>query len=570
MIEVLLFTLRLTQAIAITFDRVLLIVYFASGCKAFKKKEIVMIHINQVAFGKNSSKSAVITGEGKECIVVSADTKIKLFPEVSEPKFDEASGDTVRTVDFSEINKPGEYFIFSDGLKKTFYIKDEPYRELTNALVKGMYYQRCGTALEEKHAGVYKHKPCHLGKSTLESDKTVKTDATGGWHDAGDYGKYVLAGAVAVAHILYAYELFPKAFEDNLNIPESGNGIPDVLNECRYELEWILKMQDESGGVYHKTATRFFAPFIMPEDDLEELVLFDISHTATATFAAVCALSYRCYKNIDADFADKMLAGAVKAWKWLENNPGFKPFINPPNVNSGEYGDDNGDDELFWAAAELFTTTGEEKYKKVMGELVEKVDISRLGWRDVGGIGAMSCLFGKGEQDPEFVSGLRKRFITAADDILALCDNSGYGTALSPGGYVWGSILPIMSNAIVLICANLLSENAAYINAAQSQLDYMLGKNAVGYCFVSGFGQNPVRYLHHRPSFADGTDDPVPGLVSGGPNNLSPDEACKEIIPQGTPPAKFFIDHTETASANENAIYWNSPAIFAAAYFSVN
>jgi endoglucanase len=115
----------------------------------------------------------------------------------------------------------------------------------------------------------------------------------------------------------------------------------------------------------------------------------------------------------------------------------------------------------------------------------------------------------------------------------------------------------------------LLTGNEKYRNAALNQLDYLLGVNATGYSFVTGFGECAYRYPHHRPSFADGVDDPVPGLVSGGPNKQYPDMVTKTIIPANTPAAKFYIDYTPTASANEIAIYWNSPAVFVAAYFNV-
>ena len=206
-----------------------------------------MIHLNQVGYGADMPKKAVITGKGENCFVVSADNGMVFEPSITEPCFDSASEDTVRIVDFTEVKKPGQYFLFADGLKKTFYINERPYRALTGALVKGMYYQRCGCALDEKHAGVFQHKICHTGKATLIDDKSVVMDVSGGWHDAGDYGRYIVPAAVTVGHLLYAYELFPKAFGDELNIPESGNGIPDILNECRYELEWMMKMQRQAG-----------------------------------------------------------------------------------------------------------------------------------------------------------------------------------------------------------------------------------------------------------------------------------------------------------------------------------
>jgi len=532
-----------------------------------------MIHLNQTGFDIELPKKAVITGKGENCFIVSSDNEFTFIPKMTESFFDIASGDTVRSADFSEIKKPGTYFLVSDGLIKKFYIKERPYRALKNALIKGMYYQRCGCALEEKHAGCYSHKICHTGKAALEHDKNIVLDVSGGWHDAGDYGRYIVPAAVTVAHMLYAFEFFPKAFTDDLNIPGSGNGMPDILNECRYELEWMMKMQREDGGLYHKVATRYFAPFIMPEDDKEELLLFRVTHTASAAFAASLAQAYRVYKKFDKSFADKMLAASIRAWNWLEKNPEFTPFVNPPDVRSGAYGDDNCDDEIFWAACELYSVTGEERYRQSMLLLADKVDISKFGWRNVGGLGSLCCLFKIKNIDINFIADLRKRFFAVADGILEKYKKSGYGTTLSEDEYIWGSILSVMNNAIVFICAKLLIDDSQpekrqdYNDAAQAQLDYMLGMNATGYSFVTGFGENAIRFPHHRPSYADNIDDPVPGLVSGGPNKMFPDADCKKLIPPQTPAAKFYIDYTWTASANENAIYWNSPAIFVSAYF---
>ncbi|MDR0503174.1 MAG: glycoside hydrolase family 9 protein [Treponema sp.] len=526
-----------------------------------------MIHLNQVGFDKDMPKKAIITTKGEYCVILSEDNEVIFQPQLTAPFFDSVSGDTVRCADFSELKKPGAYFLFADGMKKKFYISGRPYRALTGALVKGMYYQRCGCALEEKYSGKFCHGACHTGKAVLENDKSVVKDVSGGWHDAGDYGRYVIPAAVTVSHMLYAYELFPKAFTDNLDIPESGNGTPDILNECRYELEWMMKMQREDGGLYHKVTTRIFAPFIMPENDTGELLLFRVTHTATAAFAASLAQAYRVFKTHDRAFPEKMLEASVRAWNWLEKNPEFEPFVNPPNTRSGGYGDENCDDEIFWAACELFAATKEEKYRQSMLALADKIEIHKLGWRDVGGLGALCCLFAIKNPDGDFTKKLRQRFLAEADNYVEKQKNSGYGTALVAEEYIWGSTMLVMNYAIVLICAKLLTGKDEYQNAAQSHLDYLLGMNATGYSFVTGFGENAFRYPHHRPSYADGIDDPVPGLVSGGPNKRFPDLVCQKLIPPETPPAKFYIDHTWTASANENAIYWNSPAIFVTAYF---
>jgi endoglucanase len=536
------------------------------------------IHYNQAGYDPRLPKKAVLTGRGEYCMILDASFRRggneKVWePALSAPVFDKASGDTVRRADFSGLTTPGTYFLIADGQKVTITVKDRPWHGLSKALVKGFYYQRCGCALEERHAGPWKHGICHTGTAVLvrdngELDRGTVIECSGGWHDAGDYGRYTHPAAVALGHLLYSWELFPQAYRDELGIPESGNGVPDILNECRYELEWMLKMQRADGGVYHKVATRYFAPFIMPEDDKEELWLFRVSHCATASFAASAAQAWRVYKNYDPPFAEKLLGAAQQAWAWLKANPDFRPFVNPPGLNSGAYGDASHEDECFWAACELYAATGEAQYYDAMKNLADRIDVSQFGWRENGGFGTLCCLVTlKDKLDKDFAAALRSRFLAGADALLELGGNSGYGTALAPDGYVWGSVLPIMNNGIALILAAILTGNTEYRDAAQTQLDYLLGLNATGYSFVTGFGEHSFRFPHHRPSYADGVDDPVPGLVSGGPNNINPDGAAKMTIPPDTPPAKFWLDHTPTASSNEIAIYWNSPAAFVAAYF---
>jgi endoglucanase len=540
------------------------------------------IHYNQTGYDPRLPKKAVITGRGNNCMILDerdmgawnlqAGGKIDFV--LSEPFYDEASGDTVRILDFSNVTLPGRYFIFADARQVTVEIKEKPYRALGNALVKGLYYQRCGCELSEKHAGPYSHGACHLGKAVLvnnngEVDSNTVIDCTGGWHDAGDYGRYTAPAAATLGHLLYSYGLFPEAFKDELNIPESGNGVPDVLNECRYELEWMLKMQRADGGVYHKVATRYFSGFIMPQDDKDELFLFRVSHCSTAGFAACTALASRIFTPFDSAFSKKLLSAAQKAWDWMEANPVFEPFANPPDFRSGAYGDLSCEDELFWASAELYSVTGDKRYEEALKKRFSSVDFSGFGWRETAGFGAFCCLFTLKEKlDKDLYSLIKENFLSKAGSALALTGKSGYGTALGAQSYVWGSILPILNNAIIMICACLLTKDNNYRDAALNQLDYLLGMNATGYSFVTGFGDRPFRFPHHRPSFADGVDEPVPGLVSGGPNKQFPDMVTKTVIPQDTPSAKFYIDYTTTASANEIAIYWNSPAVFVAAYFS--
>lgn len=155
---------------------------------------------------------------------------------------DPLCGETLYSVDFGSVQEAGKYYLEGAGEKSdTFAVGRDVLAGVHNAMIKALYYQRCGCALEEKYAGAYVHAACHMADSEVYGESGHMLKAQGGWHDAGDYGRYITPGAVAVAHLLYAYKLYPQAFAEGLNIPESGNGVADVLNECRYELEWMLE-----------------------------------------------------------------------------------------------------------------------------------------------------------------------------------------------------------------------------------------------------------------------------------------------------------------------------------------
>jgi len=556
------------------------------------------IRVNMVGYMQRMPKRVAVLSDEPLSVLDDKGREVKTIKDI-ELRADESSGDRVALLDLEDLTK-GEYTLKNGNDERKIKVDDSPYTEVTKALIKGLYYQRCGCALDEKHAGIYTHGACHTAPATEWENHSVQKTIIGGWHDAGDYGKYVGPGAVTVAHLLYAYCLFPSGCSFDLNIPETGNGTPDILNEARWELEWILKMQKEDGSFYHKLTKARFAPFIMPEDDKEPEYIMPVSHCATAAAVAVLALASRVYKEFDGEFSSRTLAAAIKGFEWIEKNPEFKPYIQPEGVNTGMYGDFSDRDERFWASCELYASTGEEKYKKtaekmysdakdpelrkremesnpffqrmkkfhVFDEIKLGLDVTQYGWMDVSGLGALCCLVVIKEKGGEMLyDEVKADFLERSGSILENVKESGYGTTLKPKGYVWGSILSVMGNAMSMIINWLLTGNDDMRDGALNQLDYALGLNALDISFITGFGEKRVMNPHHRPSGADGIDEPVPGLISGGPNGGFTYPSTKERLGD-TPPAKYFLDETPSADTNEIAIYWNSPAVFVAACFS--
>ncbi len=533
-----------------------------------KKVSPFEIFVNQCGYGTNASKIAAMPFKCSEFSVADTDGKVVFSGTTTFGGFDKNAGENVYQADFSDLKKSGRYYITADGKRSAaFEIGENVYNSLLTDLMRAFYFLRCGTGIEEKYAGVYKHGRCHNKVASEWGNHDIKKDVCGGWHDAGDYGRYVTAGACALAHLFMTYFMFPKIREMPMNIPESGNGIPDILNECRVELEWLLKMQKADGGVYHKVTTAGHAPFIMPEDDTEDLYLLPVSSMATADTAAICAMASRIYADYDKEFSEKLYKAAEKSYKWLENNPDFVPFKNPEGCNTGEYGDWEDKSNRYWAAAEMYVLTGNEKYHDDLKKLLSgNFRLAGLGYGDTGGFGSFTyALFAK-NADEKIVSHIKNDFIYKADELKAVADEGGYGIAMMTENYHWGSNMDVMKNGMIFIIADFFSGEKRYASYIQRLADYLMGYNALGISYVTGTGDYRVNNPHFRPSAVDGIDECVPGLVSGGPNRTPNDHDAKILIPFGTPPMKCFADDVHCYSLNEVTIYWNSPAVFVFAY----
>lgn len=532
------------------------------------------IAINQLGYRSKDAKFAVIRGEGGGFRVVDAASGSTVWQgETGPAEWDEASGGMVSRGDFTSWEQLGSYRIESGNghISYPFVIAETVYEDAHNALLKAFYFFRCGMELDEKHAGPWTHGACHLTPAIVYGDEEKRVDAYGGWHDAGDYGKYVGPGAKAVADLLLAEEFYPQAFARPLQIPESGGAMPDVLHECRYELEWMLRMQDEvTGSVFHKLTTLQFPPGdTMPEDDTADLYVSPVSATATGCFAAVMAMAARRYRRYDESFAGVCLSAAEKAWSWLEAHPDYPGFSNPPAIATGEYGDAQDADERYWAAAELYRTTGEARYHEALRQLVDSVQASglfELGWANMSGYGTIAYLFSEREKPQELAARLREGLLGRAAELAAVCAKDGYGISLLPEQYIWGSNMLVLNHAMLLLIADRLSGSSVYERHALEHVHYLFGANVVGMSYVTGYGTKPILYPHHRPSEGDGVEAPVPGLVSGGPNRGLHDDYAREHL-AGKPPAASFADVMESYSTNEVTIYWNSPAVFVLSHF---
>ncbi len=539
------------------------------------------VRINQMGYSPNSTKRIVYVGEGDTFSIYRAKEQEAVYcGRLKEYGPDENSGDYLRTGDFSTLCEPGDYYIrINQDRSPVFTVSEQQNVICTDALLKAFYYQRCGVELTEQYAGRFSHPACHLTLSHLfcqeaehllrtSPELPVCTDSAGGWHDAGDYGRYTIATIKAVADLLLAYEQHPKAFRHPVGIPVNELPGPDILREAKVGLDFLFKMQRSDGAVHTKAATRYFSGVIMPQEDRAPIFVFGISSPATADFAAVMAMAAQIYGTPAPDYAAECLRAAKAAYGWLKKNPEPLLFKNPPDIDSGEYGDSCDTDERYWAAAQMYRTTGEERYHEDFLSFCNILkDRLSFGWRDVGGYGTIAYLFSQRPRQQELYENLKNEWLNHARLLEERSRKDGYGITLASQEYVWGSNMVLMNQSMQLIMADALQKTSVYEPVIQSNWDYLFGKNPSDISYVTGLGERAVSHPHHRPSEADGIHEPVPGLVAGGPCAALLDEVAREQC-QGLPPAKCYIDHCESFSTNEIDIYWNSPAVYVGSYFA--
>lgn len=551
----------------LVFENVEVVLVDGSHMKEAKDAVCVSdVNLNQIGYRPGDIKTAVFRGKalGSTFQVIGEDGKAVYTGKLPAAKLDAASGEETAVGTFTQVTVPGRYTLrCRDSESYPFVIGEGAYEACFQDAARVFFLQRCGCGLSEELAGDFAHPACHTGEALLYGSQE-KIDVSGGWHDAGDYGRYIVPAAKTVADLLLSYEMNPSAYTDGWNIPESGNTIPDVLDEVRYELNWMLRMQAETGGVYHKVTCLTFPGEVMPQLEIAQLYVSPVSLTATGDFAAVMALSARIYAPLDKDFAATCLKAARRAWDYLAKEENKGGFHNPKEIVTGEYPDTEDRDERYWAACELYRATGEAPYLQAAEELLLSNAPEGLGWDAVGDYGNMAYLAIE-EADPALAEKVKNSMTKRADDLLALAEQDGYEITLGMD-YPWGSNMTAANHAMHFLFAKQLAPEKAevYQNAALNNLHYLMGKNPMGICYITGYGTVSTQSPHHRPSQAAGKA--VPGMLAGGPNSGLQDPYAATVL-AGQPPAKCYADNAQSYSTNEIAIYWNSPLLYVMAAF---
>jgi endoglucanase len=548
------------------------------------------IRLNQIGFYPNESKLAiVVNSEAKKFFILEAEKKDTVFKgTLVKGGTWSYSGENTSKADFSAFTKTGKYVLAVPtlGTSYPFEIAAKVYEAMGKAALKTFYYQRTALELTPEYAGKFARKAGHpdtevivhgSAKSAKRPEGT-KISSSKGWYDAGDYNKYIVNSGISTYTLLAAYEHYPAYFASlKVNIPESGNQVPDILDEALWNLRWMLTMQDEDGGVYHKLTNPNFDAFVMPDMATNPRYVVIKTTAATFDFAAVMAQSARIFANFKTQFpgfSDTCLKASQKAYEWGKKNPliAYKQDeiskAYPPVIVTGAYDDTNLGDEYRWAALELYATTGKQDFYKdaKISPITGSFDVPN--WQSVGTLGIYSLVHVRTKFPSADGKAVEKGLLTLADKLKnEALKTSAYGVPMGADNndFVWGSNAVDANEGVLLLQAYDLTKDKSYLKAAMAALDYLLGRNATGYCFVTGFGTKSTMHPHHRPSEADGIAEPIPGFLAGGPNPGVQDKGnCPDAKYPSELPALAYLDHMCSYASNEIAINWNAPLVYLA------
>ncbi len=593
------------------------------------------VRVNQVGYLPDAKKFATVVSNSTSALkwqLLDASGKVVLEGNTIPKGLDKDSQDYVHWIDFSSYKTEGTGYYFklptvnSDtNYSHPFDISSKIYSKMKFDALTFFYHKRSGIAIEMPYAGgeQWTRPAGHIGVAPNKGDTSVPTwpqsdeyagipqksytkDVTGGWYDAGDHGKYVVNGGIAVWTLMNMYERAKimglanqGAYVDGgMNIPEKSNGYPDILDEARWEIEFFMKMQvtereDASiaGMVHHKIHDyRWTALGMLPHEDEQPRYLRPVSTAATLNFAATLAQSARLWKEFDPTFAAQCLEKAEIAWKAALKNPEIYAEYTPGSggPGGGPYNDNYVGDEFYWAACELYVTTGKSEYKDYLMKSPHYLEMpAKMGgsnedaglwgcftWGTTQGLGTITLALVENGLPSSDIQKAKSNIAKAADAWLANIEDQGYRLPIKQaeseqGGYPWGSNSFILNQMIVMGYAHDFTGNSKYVDGMQDGMSYLLGRNALDQSYVTGYGERALQNPHDRfwtPQTSKKFPAPPPGMIAGGPNSRFEDPTIIAAVNKAIPPQKCYFDHTDSWSTNEITVNWNAPFAWVTAY----
>ncbi|AZQ64922.1 cellulase [Flammeovirga pectinis] len=547
-------------------------------------KEENRILINQEGYYRTATKIITVkTDKPAKFLLLSADKSKDILKgdvtNISPWKF---SGETYGKIDLSSFKEAGAYVVWIEdiGYSDIINIKDNLGEQSLATSVEAYYLQRCSSPIEKEYAGIYAREGGHpddkvlIHSSALNPGQDPKTTISSpkGWYDAGDYNKYIVNSGITTYTLLLVYKNYADILKPiELKIPVNNKNLPLYLDNIKWNLDWMFTMQDPlDGGVYHKLTNASFDGMVMPaKAQKKSRYVVQKSTAAALNFAAVFFHASRVFSEFDKTLAEDYKLAAIKALDWAEKNPSIiydQVEMNKkysPKITTGAYDDKNLSDEFIWAYTEAFLTTLDDTYyTKVEWS---KGDYNKVpSWSNVEYLAIYSLLTMKYDipkiAQKDFL--LLKKMMTKKADVLASTyKSSAMSTSMGAtnNDFVWGSNAVAANHAMFLLQAYAINFNKEYIDTAIGAFDFVMGRNPLDMCFLTGSGKQHPMHIHHRLSDADKIKEPLPGLLVGGPQNENNSDNCGY---NNEFPATTYKDVVCSFTTNEIAINWNAPFVY--------
>ena len=543
------------------------------------------LHVDQVGYLTGHDKIAMVTAGGEQSftLVDEATGQTVYTGQLGEASKDAMTEETLQRADFTTFNKPGRYHLqVGSRSSYAFDIGDNVYAVPAVQAWRSYTLARCNQPIDDSVTGlkVAGGHPQDAHATVYFTDKLNKKgqqlDMTGGWYDAGDYGKYTTTGALSAAELLLAYEAHPEHFTvGQLCFPAgvaTDKQMPDALTEVKYELDWLQKMQRQDGSTFHKVAGAQWPGFDKtPDTDTQERFIYGSCSSATAMYGAALAIGARVYAPYDKAYARQLLKNAERVWQYLARTPQAVYRTDAGQESgSGPYNKATDAEERVWLAAELYRTTGDAQYEQYLlgkGRACVTSVPSFFTWDNTLALGQFAYLKAN-KADTQLQASVRQAFLDYADAIVARIHEDGMQCALLPGEYTWASTKNALTKGDILLMANQIKPDEAYVEGALAQVHYLFGRNGLDKSFMTGVGSNPPAHPHNR--IHESTGAYVPGLIVGGPNHVSggdPDQT-KYLASGHIPVAKSYLDVLTSWSTNEYAIDYIGAGAYALAWFA--
>lgn len=438
------------------------------------------ILVNQLGYITGGTKVAFFCGEElpTEFYVINADTKERVLTGYTEDgKYQEEKEKYFGYGDFSALTKPGKYYLEAPllGRSYSFQIEDDLYTNVFREACRQYYYNRCGTSLTNEFAGDRAHNACHTGNAVLREDISISMDVMGGWHQDAQGSKDVAMASKSIGVMLLAYELHGDAFGDDMGIPESGNGIPDILDEVRYEIDWLLKMQDPATGAVYEGVTIYEQGGGKGPVSYVEPAKIE---SAKAFAAALAKFGY-LYQNYENDYARDCLKASDRAWKYVELN--------------GRQETEEADPWKLTAAAELYRASGLYSCHRYIKDYFRQNALPGEGELDeVSFWGYVTYISTKQQVSLNICGEITKEIMQKTEEIAEKSRSSPYFVEEGEG---YEHNQKLLQNMMYLTMVDYMIANHEYDGVIENHLHYFMGRNPQAVCYIDDVGEKNYKQI---------------------------------------------------------------------------